>query len=52
MANLIWTAIVVLFVLWVIGLAFSIGGGLIHMLLVIAAVLVIFNLVTTGRAAI
>lgn len=52
MAGLLWTVIVVLFVLWVLGLAFSVGGGLIHLLLVIALVLVVFNLVTRGRATI
>ena len=52
MANLIWTVIVVLFVLWVLGLVFAIGGGLIHTLLVVALVLVVFNLVTKGRATI
>jgi len=52
MGGLLWTIIVVLFVLWALGLVFSIGGGLIHTLLVVAVVLVIFNLVTRGRAAI
>lgn len=38
--------IVVLF--WVLGLIFRIGGGLIHLLLIIAAVVFIFDAVT-GR---
>lgn len=50
MAGLIWGVIVVLFVLWVIGFAIHIGGGLIHILLVIALVLLVFNIVT-GRGA-
>lgn len=50
MAGLIWGAIVILFVLWVLGFAVHIGGGLIHILLVIALVLLVFNLVT-GRGA-
>ncbi len=50
MAGLIWGVIVVLFVLWVLGFAIHIGGGLIHILLVIALVLLVFNLVT-GRGA-
>ena len=37
MAGLLWTIIVVLFVLWLIGFSVHIGGGLIHLLLVIAA---------------
>lgn len=50
MANLIWGVIVVLFVLWVLGFAIHIGGGLIHILLVIALVLIVYN-VLTGRGA-
>jgi hypothetical protein len=50
MASLIWGAIVVLFVLWVLGFAIHIGGGLIHILLVIALVLLVYN-VLTGRGA-
>ncbi len=50
MVNLIWTAIVILFALWVVGLVLNIGGGLVHILLVVAAVLVVYNFVTRGRA--
>jgi hypothetical protein len=50
MAGLIWGVIVVLFVLWVLGFAIHIGGGLIHILLVIALVLLVFNIIT-GRGA-
>ncbi len=50
MAGLIWGIIVVLFVLWLLGFAIHIGGGLIHLLLVIALVLLVFNIVT-GRGA-
>lgn len=48
--NLIWGIIVLLVVLWVLGFAVHIGGGLIHLLLVIALILLVFNLVT-GRGA-
>jgi hypothetical protein len=50
MASLIWGAIIVLFVLWVLGFAIHIGGGLIHILLVIALVLIVYNLLI-GRGA-
>ena len=50
MANVIWTLIVVLFVLWVIGLVVHIGGALIHILLVVALVALIVNLLTRRRA--
>jgi hypothetical protein len=48
--QLLWTLIVILFVLWLVGLLAHIGGGLIHILIVIAVILLIFNLLT-GRGA-
>jgi len=51
MGGLLWTIIVVLFVLWLIGFVIHIGGGLIHLLLVIAVILIIVNLLTGRRAA-
>jgi Family of unknown function (DUF5670) len=50
MAGIIWAVIVVLFVLWVLGFAIHIGGSLIHLLLVIALILLVYNIVT-GRGA-
>jgi hypothetical protein len=48
--GLLWGLIVLLFIFWVLGFALHIGGGLIHILLVIAVVLFVFNLIT-GRGA-
>lgn len=42
---MIWTIIVILLILWLIGFAMKIAGGLIHILLVIALVLLIIRLV-------
>jgi hypothetical protein len=50
MAGLVWGIIVILVVLWLLGFAVHIGGGLIHLLLVVALVLLVFNLIT-GRGA-
>jgi len=50
MANLIWSVIVVLFVLWLLGFVLHIGGALIHLVLVVAVVLLVFNLLTKGKA--
>ena len=50
MAGILWAIIVVLFVLWLLGFALHFGGGLIHLVLVIAVVLIIFNILT-GRGA-
>ncbi len=41
---MIWTAALILFVLWLAGFSFNVGGGLIHALLVIILVLVIAGL--------
>jgi hypothetical protein len=48
-AGLLWTIIVIVFVLWLVGLIAHIGGGLIHLLLVIAVILIIVNLLTGRR---
>jgi hypothetical protein len=48
---MLWTLAVILIVLWALGfLAFHIGGGLIHLLLVIAVIVIIWNLVTGRRS--
>jgi hypothetical protein len=50
MVSLIWTIVVVLFVLWLLGFALSVGGGLIHLLLVLAVIGIIYNLLVGRRA--
>jgi hypothetical protein len=49
--NLLWGLAVVLVVLWLLGFSFHIAGGLIHLLLVIALVVVVVRLVA-GRNAV
>lgn len=51
MVNVIWTIIVILFVLWLVGLLAHIAGGFIHLLLIVAIILVIINLLGGRRAA-
>jgi hypothetical protein len=46
---MLWTIIVILVILWLLGFSFSIGGGLIHILLVIALVVLVYNLLTGRR---
>jgi uncharacterized protein DUF5670 len=48
--QLIWTLIVILVILWLVGFLAHVGGGLIHLILVIALILLVFNLLT-GRGA-
>lgn len=49
MGNLLWTIIVILVILWLLGFLMHIGGGLIHIIIVIAIVLFIINLLTGRR---
>jgi hypothetical protein len=46
--NLLWGLVVVLVVLWLLGFTMHVGGGLIHLLLVIAVIVIIVRLVS-GR---
>ena len=47
---MLWTVFVILVVLWLLGFSFGFGGGLIHLLLVIALVVLVFNLITGRRS--
>jgi hypothetical protein len=46
---MLWTILVVLLVLWLIGLVAHIGGSLIHLLLVVALIVFVINLLTGRR---
>lgn len=50
MGKILWFIIVALIVFWVLGLAFKIGGGLIHFILVVAGIIFIFQLITGRRS--
>lgn len=45
---MLWTIVTILFVLWLLGFVTHVGGGLIHLLLVIAVVVALLN-VMSGR---
>ncbi|HEX8181371.1 MAG TPA: lmo0937 family membrane protein [Pyrinomonadaceae bacterium] len=46
---MLWTILVILLVLWLLGFSLHVGGGLIHLLLVIALVVFVVNLLTGRR---
>jgi hypothetical protein len=48
--KMLWTIFVILGILWLLGFSFHVGGGLIHILLVIAVVVLIFNLLAGRRS--
>jgi hypothetical protein len=47
---MLWTIFVVLVVLWLLGFSLHIAGGLIHLLLVVALVVLVINLLSGRRA--
>jgi Family of unknown function (DUF5670) len=47
---MLWTIFVILLVLWILGFSFHVAGGLIHLLLVIALIVLVVNLVTGRRS--
>ena len=46
---MLWTIVVILLVLWVLGLALKVASGLIHILLVIALVVIVLRLLSGRR---
>ena len=49
---MLWTIFVVILVLWLLGFSLHIAGGLIHLLLVVALVVLVINLLSGRRNAI
>jgi hypothetical protein len=47
--NMLWTIFVVLLILWLLGFSLHIAGGLIHLLLVVALVVLVINLLSGRR---
>lgn len=48
---MLWTIVIILLVLWALGFfALHVGGGLIHLLLVIGVIVLIWNFVAGRRA--
>ncbi len=49
---MLWTLIVLLMFLWLLGFAFDVVGGIVHVLLVIALVLFVVNLISGRRTVV
>ena len=47
---MLWTILVVLVILWLLGFVSHVGGNLIHILLVVAVIVLIYNLVVGRRS--
>jgi hypothetical protein len=48
---MLWTIITILAVLWLLGMISNVGGGLIHLLLVVAVVVFLFNMISGRRGS-
>ena len=47
---MLWTIFTILIILWLLGFSLHIGGGIIHALLVVAVVVLVWNLLTGRRS--
>jgi len=48
---MLWTIFVIVLILWLLGFSFHVAGGLIHLLLIVAVIILIFNLLAGRRSA-
>jgi hypothetical protein len=48
--SMLWTILVIILVLWLLGFLWGGVGGLVHLLLVIAAIVLLFQLLSGRRA--
>ena len=47
---MLWTVFAILLILWLLGFGFHVGSSLIHLVLVIAAVVLVVNLLSGRRS--
>ncbi len=50
LTNILWLVVVVIVALWLIGLVAEIAGNLIHLLLLVALPVLVYNLIAGRRA--
>ena len=51
LGTILWAIVIILVVLWLLGwLAFHIGGGFIHLLLIVAVIVLLYNLFVGRRS--
>lgn len=49
LASILWFIVVVVVALWLLGFVFNVAGSLIHFLLVVAVIIIIYNLFVGSR---
>jgi hypothetical protein len=47
--GILWLILVVILAVWLIGLLADVAGGLVHLLLIVALAILIYNLITGRR---
>jgi len=47
---MLWTIVAVLLIMWLLGFSLHVGGGIVHILLVVALIMIVFNLLNGRRA--
>ena len=50
LGRILWSVVVVLVVLWLIGFLAHIAGGFVHLLLIVALIVLLYNLFAGRRA--
>jgi len=51
LAGILWAVVVILVVLWLVGfIALHVSGGLIHLLLIVALIVLLYNLFAGSRS--
>ena len=48
---MLWTIFAILLILWLLGFGFHVAGGLIHLLVIVALVVLVVNLLSGRRRA-
>ncbi|MGZ4820738.1 MAG: lmo0937 family membrane protein [Terriglobales bacterium] len=49
---MLWTIFVILLIMWLLGFGFHVAGGLVHILLIVAVVVLIVNLLGGRRSTV
>jgi hypothetical protein len=52
LAGILWTVVVIIFAVWLLGLVFRVAGNLIHLLLLVALIVAAYNLFAGRRSAV
>lgn len=50
MLGILWTILVIVVVVWLLGLLFDVAGNFIHLLLLVALAILVYNLITGRRS--